>query len=82
MNEQSHQIYRSFLVRCWMTVPGKTGAPPAWRFELRDVSAEPQKHRFSDIEQLKEFMTVELAAIAERGGQDDSGEDGRKGSKP
>lgn len=63
MTQQADQIYQSFLVRCWLVSPATADGPPIWRFELRDVSAEPQKHRFSDLEQLKAFLSTKLAAI-------------------
>ena len=64
MAKEADQIYQSFLVRCWFIPPAASDEPPTWRFELRDVSAEPEKHRFSDLEQLKAFMSAKLAAIA------------------
>jgi hypothetical protein len=70
MSNQIDQVYQSFLVRCWL-IPSATAETPAvWRFELRDVSAEPQKYRFSDLEQLKDFINAELAAIAVGSGRD------------
>jgi hypothetical protein len=64
MSIQADQIYHSFLVRCWLIPPATTDELPTWRFELRDVTADPQKERFSDLEQLKEFVAAKLAAIA------------------
>jgi hypothetical protein len=62
MPREEQAIYQSFLVRCWFVKPATKGEAPAWRFEVRDVSAEPQKRRFSDLDQMKEFIAVELAA--------------------
>ena len=64
MSKQADLIYQSFLIRCWLIPPATADEPPAWRFELREVSAEPQKHRFSDLEQLKDLIDAELATIA------------------
>ncbi len=66
MTEQADQIYQSFLVRCWLVSPATADEPPAWRFELREVSADPKKHRFSDLEQLKALMMAKLATITVR----------------
>lgn len=64
MSKQTGQVYRSFLVRCWF-IPAETAdALPIWRFEVQEVAAEPQKHRFSDFEQLKSFMAATLTAVA------------------
>lgn len=63
MSKQADQVYQSFLVRCWLIPSATTDEPPIWRFELREVSAEPQKHRFSDLEQLKAFLSTKLATI-------------------
>lgn len=79
MSKQAPQVYQSFLVRCWLILPATSDEPPTWRFELREVSAEPQKHGFSDLEQLKNFMAAELAAIAVSSEQDSDKEDSRKG---
>jgi hypothetical protein len=82
MTDQTHQIYHSFLVRCWL-IPGETTDEPAlWRFELREVPAEPQKHRFSDLEQLKEFMSAKLAVSTVRSNREGSKEESRKGDAP
>ena len=40
MLENGDQIYQSFLVRCWLLPSSMADEPQAWRFELRDVSAE------------------------------------------
>lgn len=81
MPENEQPIYQSFLVRCWFVAPASAGKAPVWRFELRDVSAEPQKQRFSDLEQLKNFVATELDAIAAGNEQGSDGEDGRKGEE-
>ncbi|MDX1418037.1 MAG: hypothetical protein R3293_27795 [Candidatus Promineifilaceae bacterium] len=79
MADQSHQIYHSFLVRCWL-MPGKTTDEPAlWRFEVREVPAGDHNHRFGDIEGLKKFMASELAAIATGGNRDNNSEEERRG---
>jgi hypothetical protein len=64
MSKEADQVYQSFLVRCWLIPPATKDEPPAWRFELREVAAEAQKHRFSDLAQLKEFISAKLAALA------------------
>ena len=66
MSKEADQIYQSFLVRCWLIPPATTDEPSAWRFELRDVSAEFQKHRFSDFVQLKDFVSTKLMCVAAR----------------
>jgi len=81
MSKQVDQIYQSFLVRCWL-IPAAATGEPVWRFELREVSAEPQKHRFSDLEQLKAFMSAKLAAITVRSNREGGSEESRKGDEP
>ena len=81
MSKQTHQAYYSFLVRCWL-IPGETTDEPAlWRFELREVPAGDQKHRFGDLEQFKEFMSAKLGAIATGSNQDSKEEEGGKGGE-
>ena len=70
MAKQADQVYQSFLVRCWFIPPATTDEPAAWRFELREVSAEPQKHGFSDLEQLIAFVAAKLTAVATASNQD------------
>ncbi|MFQ5399581.1 MAG: hypothetical protein ACE5E7_08280 [Anaerolineae bacterium] len=82
MSEQAEQVYQSFLVRCWLILPVTADEPPTWRFELREVTAESQKHRFSDLEQLKAFMAAKLAAIAASSKQDNHIGENRKGNNP
>jgi hypothetical protein len=81
MAKQADQVYQSFLVRCWLMPPATTGEPAAWRFELREVAAEPQKHGFSNLEQLKAFMAAKLTAVAASSQQDSGEEENRKGDK-
>lgn len=81
MSEQADQVYQSFLVRCWLIRPATTDEPPTWRFELREVSADPQKHGFSDLEQLKAFMAAKLTAVAAGSNRDNDKEENRKGGK-
>jgi len=64
MAKQADQVYHSFLVRCWFIPAATADEPPTWRFELREVSAEPQKHRFSDFEQVQAFISAKLTAVA------------------
>lgn len=64
MAKQAVQHYQSFLVRCWLTSEEAAGEPPLWRFELQEVSAELQKHRFSDLEELKTFISARLTAVS------------------
>ena len=82
MSKQADQFYQSFLVRCWLIPPATNDEPPTWRFELRDVSAEPHKHRFSDLEQLKAFMSAKLAAITVRSNREGGTEESPKGDEP
>jgi len=82
MPKEADQFYQSFLVRCWLIPPATTDELPTWRFELRDVTAEPQKHRFSDLEQLKAFMSAKLAAITVRSNRKGGNEESRKGDEP
>jgi hypothetical protein len=42
-----------------------------WRFELQEVSAESQKHRFSDLEQVKTFISARLSAVSDSSTQID-----------
>ncbi len=82
MAEQADHIYQSFLVRCWLIPPATTDEPPNWRFELREVSAEPRKHRFSELEQLKAFMSAKLGAIAAGSNGEVGKEESRIGDEP
>jgi hypothetical protein len=82
MSKQADQVYQSFLVRCWLIPPATTDEPPVWRFELREISAKPQKHGFSDLVQLKEFMSAKLAAIVASSKQERGQEENWKGGKP
>ena len=82
MSQQADQIYQSFLVRCWLVPAATTDEPPSWRFELREISAESQKRLFSDLEQLKEFISTELMGLAAGRKQPTEDEDKRKGGKP
>ena len=82
MSDPVNQNYQSFLVRCWLVPPAALGETPAWRFELREVSAEPKKHRFSDLVQLKAFMAAKLATAAVGGRQDSEKESNRNGGEP
>jgi hypothetical protein len=70
MVKQADQLYHSFLVRCWFIPAATVDEPPTWRFELQEVSAEPQKYRFSDFEQLQAFMAAKLTAVAAASNQD------------
>ncbi len=52
---------QSFLLRCVCSDKGQgKGETAVWRFELRQVSAEPRIYRFSDLEELKLFIAAEL----------------------
>jgi hypothetical protein len=82
MVKQADRVYQSFLVRCWLMPPATAAEPETWRFELREVAAEPQKHGFSDLEQLKAFMAVKLTAVAAGSKQHSDKEENRKGEKP
>ncbi len=70
MTKQADQLYHSFLVRCWFIPAATANEPPAWRFEVQEVSDKPQKHRFSDFEQLKAFIAAKLTAVAAASNQD------------
>lgn len=63
MQEQAEHIYHSFLVRCWLTPPTTADEPPAWRFELQEVSAESEKHRFRNLDLLCAFTSAKLDGI-------------------
>jgi hypothetical protein len=78
MSNQAEKIYQSFLVRCWLMLPETPDELTTWRFELQEISAEPQKQRFGDFEQLKMFMSARLAAIANNNAQANEG-DNRQG---
>jgi hypothetical protein len=82
MAKQADQVYQSFLVRCWLMPPATAAEPETWRFELREVAAEPQKHGFSNLEQLIAFMAVKLTAVAASSKQDSGEEENRKGGQP
>lgn len=64
MTNPKQQIYHAFLLRCWLSQPVLAGEVPAWRFELRDIAHEPQKHGFSNLEQLRNFLSDSLERIA------------------
>ena len=75
MQEQTEHIYHSFLVRCWLSPPMTADEAPAWRFELQEVSAESEKHRFRNLDLLCAFTSEKLAAIvAEHSGENQIGE--------
>jgi hypothetical protein len=61
---QTEQIYQSFLIRCWLIPPATINEPPAWRFELREVTADSPTQRFGSLAQLHEFMVDRLTAVA------------------
>jgi hypothetical protein len=75
MSKQTNQLHQSFLVRCWLIPQGTVGEPSLWRFELQELTAESQKHRFSDLEQLNAFMAARLTAVADSSKQDDGKEE-------
>lgn len=79
MQKDAQSIYQSYLIRCWLVSSSTESEYPIWRFELREVSAEPQKHRFSDLEQLKTFLSATLALMAVDKERDDDSENSRKG---
>jgi hypothetical protein len=82
MSKEADQVYRAYLVRCWLIPPVTTNEPPAWRFELREVPADSEKHRFSDLEQVKEFISAKLAAIAAGSSPNSEKEENRHDGKP
>ena len=61
---QTDQIYQSFLIRCWLIPSATANEPPAWRFELREVTAESSTQRFGSFAQLQEYMAARLTAVA------------------
>jgi hypothetical protein len=77
MSKETDQVYHSYLVRCWLVPRETTDEPALWRFELRQVPAEDQKQRFSDLEGLKAFISAKLAIMAIDIERDDDSEDGR-----
>lgn len=72
MSKYEEHVYTSFLVRCWFIPPATANEPPTWRFEVQEVSDKPQKHRFSDFEQLQAFMSAKLTAVAANNNQNDT----------
>jgi hypothetical protein len=64
MPEEAKPVYQSFLVRCWLVPSETSDEPPAWRFEVQDVSAESQKYRFGNLGQLSAFVAARLTAVA------------------
>ena len=64
MSKPPTHLYQSFLVRCWLLPPVGKGEAFAWRYELVNVSAEPVGRAFSDLEQLKESMSITLQGFA------------------
>ena len=70
MGQHEDQVYHSFLVRCWLMPRTLNSESPIWRFEVKEVTAEPGIHRFSDLEDLKAFLAAELAAMAGPGNQE------------
>ncbi len=79
MTEQAQQIYHSFLVRCWLVLPAMDGERPLWRFELCEVVGEAEKHAFSDLEKLQEFVVLKLAALAAGRSAESENEELQKG---
>ncbi|MFZ0544666.1 MAG: hypothetical protein WAM60_04480 [Candidatus Promineifilaceae bacterium] len=72
MSKQVKQFYQSFLIRCWLTTPYETTAEsPSWRFELQEVSAESEKHRFSNLEQVNAFIATRLTAVSNNSMEED-----------
>ena len=69
MQAQTEHIYHSFLVRCWLIPPTTADEIPAWRFELQEVSAESEKQRFSNLDQLCTFTSEKLEEIVTRHNQ-------------
>ncbi len=52
---------QSFLLRCVCSDKGEgEGETAVWRFTLRDVSAQPQEHVFTTINELSDFLVAEL----------------------
>jgi hypothetical protein len=82
MSESDSSYYQSYLVRCWFIPPVTADEAPTWRFEVQAVTAEPQKYRFSDFEQLTTFIAARLTAVAANNTQDKDNEGNRKGDKP
>lgn len=79
MSTEAHQLYHAYLIRCWLIPAATAGESPAWRFELREVPADPEKHRFSDLEQVKEYMSAKLATQALNSDRADGQEENREG---
>ncbi|MBK6712320.1 MAG: hypothetical protein IPG51_18620 [Chloroflexi bacterium] len=67
--QDNPEVYRSFLVRCWFIPPAADDESPTWRFELRDMLADSQKHRFRNFEELVRFMSMKLTAVAAENSQ-------------
>jgi hypothetical protein len=60
---QIEQVYQSFLIRCWLIPPATADEPPAWRFELQEVTAESPVQRFGSFTQLHEYLAARLTAV-------------------
>ena len=69
MRHEVDQVYYSFLVRCWLMPRTVNSEPVVWRFELREVTAEPDIHRFANLKALNAFLAGKLTSLAGSGDQ-------------
>jgi hypothetical protein len=56
--------YCSYLLRCWEEHGAREAGPAAWRFSLEDPHTG-ERHAFSDLARLTEFVRQRLAADAD-----------------
>jgi hypothetical protein len=82
MSTEAPQLYHAYLIRCWLIPAATDCETPAWRFELRAVPADPEKHRFSDLEQVKEYMSAKLATHALNSDRLGDQEENQQGDEP
>jgi hypothetical protein len=59
--------YCSYLLRCWEEQGAREAGQAAWRFSLEDPHSG-ERHAFSDLERLTEFVRRRLASDAEQEG--------------
>jgi hypothetical protein len=52
--------YRSYLLRCWLSVETESGDFPVWRVVVETVSNEPRRRGFNTFEELVAFLQAEL----------------------
>jgi hypothetical protein len=69
--------YRSYLIRCWLSVESESITASVERFVVESISDEPQRWGFNTVDDLVAFLRVELltsepgALQAEDGSKDE-----------